>query len=110
MLRVTGLDRIKSKLGRWKRGISGKRKWKAGRSSSRQQVQVALTVNPEAYEIRPVGVAAGTKFQVQLQPGDGRVELLATTSAPVEAADILWLLRVAYSQLRPLGAGAGTGG
>ncbi|MGQ9683817.1 MAG: hypothetical protein ACUVX9_14875 [Anaerolineae bacterium] len=110
MLRLSCLDRIKSKLGRWKRSIRGKHKWKAGKSTSRQQVQVTLTLNPQAYELRPVGVAAGSKFEVQLLPGNGRVELLATTNAPVEAADILWLLRVAYAQLKPLGTGTSTGG
>lgn len=109
MLRVSALERIKSRLGHWKRSLRGKRKWKAGRNLSRHEVRIALTINPTAYEIHPQPVAPGSKFQVQVLPGEGRVEVVATTGTPIDARDILWLLRVAYSQLAPRAA-ASTGG
>ncbi len=108
MLRVSAVDRIKAQMGRWKRGSSGKRKWKAGRSFTRNEVRVAVTVNQDAYEMLPIRPGQAGKFLVDVrQSDDQRIVLIASTDADIGGGDILQVLRFAYSHLKPRGALAG---
>jgi hypothetical protein len=103
VMRVTGLERIKARMGRWKR----KGRWKPGSSASRNELRVAVTVNREAYDVQPVQTGQAGKFLIDgRESGDGRVVLTAVTDAPINEADILWVLRLAYYYLKPRQAAA----
>jgi hypothetical protein len=98
ILRVSAFERAKEKLGRWKRGSSGKMKWKPGRTVwTRHELRVAITPNQEL----PIQSGQVGKFNVQADPlADGRVVLQASTDAAVDAWDILLVLRFAYDHLQ----------
>jgi len=99
VLRVSALERVKAQMGRWKRGSSGKRKWKAGVSQARHELRVALTVNPSAYDVRPQPVTQVGRFLVEVQHEPGRVRLTALADSAPTAGDLLPILRAAYAQL-----------
>ena len=111
VMRVSALERVKARMGRWKRGSSGKRKWKSGTAASRNELRLALTVNHDAYEILPLRPSKTGKFTVDVQGSDrDRIVLTASTDSPVEAWDILQVLRFAYDHLKPRETPAATGG
>ncbi len=110
VLRVLALERIKARLGRWKRGISGKRKWREGKTFSRHELRVSLTVNPQAYTIEAQPVAEAGKLLVAVTRQDGRLLLTAESDAAFAGEDVLRALRLAYGQLRPRAPLATAGG
>lgn len=107
VMRVSALERIKARMGRWKR----KGRWKPGSSASRSEVRVAITVNREAYEVLPVQAGQWGQFAINA-PGSSneRIVLDALTDSALRAEDLLWVLRFAYAHLKPRGAPAATGG
>jgi len=112
VMRVSCLERVKARMGRWKRGRSGKMKWKSGTSAAQNELRVALTINKEAYAVLPFQqpVQVG-KFYVNVkQADDGRIVLDADAETEITAADILQLLRFTYAHLEPRGASAIAGG
>jgi hypothetical protein len=111
VMRVSVLERVKARMGRWKRNRRGKSKWKAGGSASRNELRVAITVNREAYDVLPLRTNQVSKFLVETrESGDGRIVLDALTDAAINAQDILQVLRFAYDHLKPRGTPAPTGG
>jgi|GEM_PF-3199484 len=111
VMRVSALERIKARMGRWKRNRRGKSKWKAGGSASRNELRVAITVNRDAYDVLPLRANQFGKFLVEArESGDGRIVLDALTDAAIGAQDILQVLRFAYDHLKPRGTPATTGG
>ena len=111
VMRVSALERVKARMGRWKRGSSGKRKWKSGTAASRNELRMALTVNHDTYEILPLRPSQAGKFMVDVQGSDpDRIVLTASTDSPVEAWDILQVLRFAYDHLKPRATPAAAGG
>jgi hypothetical protein len=104
VMRVSALERIKARMGRWKRNRRGKSKWKAGGNVSRNELRVAITVNQEAYDVLPLRANQSGKFLIEArESGDGRIVLDALTDAAIGAQDILQLLRFAYDHLKPRG-------
>jgi hypothetical protein len=104
VMRVSVLERVKARMGRWKRNRRGKSKWKAGGSASRNELRVAITVNRDAYDVLPLRTNQVSKFLVEArESGDGRIVLDALTDAAVSAQDILQVLRFAYGHLKPRG-------
>jgi hypothetical protein len=98
VMRVSALERIKARLGRWKR----KGRWKPGSSVSRNELRVALTVNREAYQVLPLQAGQLGRFVIDArESNDGRIVLNARTDTPIGAEDILWALRYAYAHLKP---------
>ena len=103
VMRVTGLERIKARMGRWKR----KGRWKPGSNASRNELRVAVTVNREAYDVQPVQAGQAGKFLIDgRESDDGRIVLTAITDAAINEADVLWVLRLAYYYLKPRQAAA----
>lgn len=103
VMRVTALERIKARMGRWKR----KGRWKPGSSASRHELRIAITVNRQAYEVRPLRASQFGQFMVDARGSDdGRIVLEAQTDAAISATDILQILRFAYEHLKPHAASA----
>jgi hypothetical protein len=111
VMRVSAMERVKAQMGRWKRGRSGKQKWKSGKSFTRNELRVALTVNKEVYEVtRPKNAQTG-KFQVSvMEASESRIALSAATDYAIDAQDVLSILRFAYDHLKPRNAPAAAGG
>jgi hypothetical protein len=106
VMRVMVVERVKAKLGMWKTGrISHKRKWKAGRTVwARREIKMALTINPEAYELLPIQNQQAGKFTLDAtQTDSGRIVLSGATNEAIGAGDILQVMRFAYEHLKPRG-------
>jgi len=112
VMRVSAMERVKAQMGRWKRGRSGKMKWKSGTSFSRNELRVAITVNQDAYEVtRFQHPAQAGKFIVNVtEANEGRIALAATTDYAIDGQDVLQVLRFAYDHLKPRGKPATAGG
>jgi len=112
LLRVSAVERVKARLGRWKRSRSGKSKWKAGGApQARNELRVAVALNAAAYQVAPIQGGRVGKFLVEVpQSDDGRLELRASTDAAIDGWDILRLLRFAYDHVQPRGVPALTEG
>jgi hypothetical protein len=107
VLRLSVVERIKAKLGRWKRGqVSGKRKWRAGGTVwDRSELRVEMTVNPEVYEVLPIQRNQVGKFTVEAAPASpGHVAFKTETNAALGVEDILGVLRFAYEHVKPRSA------
>jgi hypothetical protein len=105
LLRVSAVERVKARLGRWKRSMSGKSKWKPGGApQARNELRIAVALNQKAYQVAPIQGGRVGKFLVEIpQSDDGRLELRASTDAPIDGWDILHLLRFAYDHIKPRG-------
>lgn len=103
VMRVTVMERVKAQMGRWKRGRSGKQKWKAGQSFTRNELRVAITVNKEAYAVTRFQNPAQTgKFLVNVaEANESRIALSAATDYAIDGQDVLQILRFAYDHLQP---------
>lgn len=121
VLRVVARETVKVRVGYYKRSRSGKRKWKPDRSRHQQQLELKLDVNPCVYHWPPVlalptdephRIGGYTVEQLGIAPAD-RFRTDAGTSTRLHlvaraqpgkyepaAADILGVLRFAYSQLQ----------
>lgn len=104
LLRVSVVEREKVKMGRYKRGGSGKMKFRPGGTVwSRRELRVALTPNPEVHTVGPVQRVQVGKFMVDASASDAqRLVLVAAAQDTVNAQDILSLLRFAHDHLKPL--------
>lgn len=112
MLRLSAIERKKVRKGYWKRGSSGKLKWKPEiPKEDRNVLQVRLSVNPQFYEIIPdQGPIIGQRFgsylidNMSIDRGvsdGGIVSLSATTMDPdVKERDILNILKDIYRCLK----------
>jgi len=111
LLRVSAVERVKARLGRWKRSRSGKSKWKPGGApQARNEVRVVVALNPEGYRIVPVEDGSVGKFVVETRQNDGRrLELAASSQAGIDGWDVLRLLRFAYDHVKPLDVPAAQG-
>jgi hypothetical protein len=107
VMRVSALERIKARMGRWKR----KGRWKPGSSVSRNEIRVAITVNRQAYDALPLQAGQYGQFVINArESGSERIVLDALTDSALRVEDMLWVLRFAYAHLKPRGAPAATGG
>lgn len=109
VMRVSGLERVKARRGHLKRGGSGKMKWRSGTSITRNELQIAITVNKEVYEVTPFQYPTQTgKFHVDVKQADeSRIVLTAgTVETIMSGADVLQVLRFVYDHLKPRGTPA----
>ncbi len=106
LMRVSAVERVKAKLGRWKRNVRGKYKWKPARKPLvRHELRVSFAVNAAAYQVLPFEGGQVGKFAVAApQIDSSRLALVASTQDQVGAWDILRLLRFAYDHIQPLQA------
>jgi hypothetical protein len=111
LLRVSAVERVKARLGRWKQSRSGKSKWKPGGApQARNELRVAVALD-KAYQVAPVQGGRVGKFLVEVpESDDGRLELRASTDAAIDGWDILRLLRFAYDHVQPRGVPAAAEG
>jgi hypothetical protein len=109
LLRVSAIERVKVKEGMFRRGSSGKMKWRPEKIENGQQLKVRLAVNPQAYEtLRVHNVQLSTQIGQYFVDGftanDGIIELSAGSTAKViKPEDILGVLKFAYDQLERKG-------
>lgn len=107
VMRVSALERIKARMGRWKR----KGRWKPGSNVSRNEVRVAITVNRQAYDVLPLQAGQYGQFVINaLESSSERIVLDALTDSALRIEDLLWVLRFAYAHLKPRGAPEAAGG
>ena len=110
LMRVSVVEREKVKMGRYKRGGSGKMKFRPGGTVwSRRELRVALTPNPEVHTVGPVQRVQVGKFMIDASASSAqRLVLVAAAQDTINAQDILSLLRFAHDHLKPLHAPAET--
>lgn len=110
VLRVSVIDRVKARQGFWKRGRSGKRKYRSGSSQSEVQLEFSISVDTSRYSVVPfdqqVTTIPNSRFVIQQADArEGRVTLsAAASSAQFDAWDILNALRYGYDHVQPMTA------
>lgn len=112
VLRLSLIDRIKARQGFYKRGRSGKLKWRAGTNQNMHQLHFSISVNPGAYQIQPLsGVVSipNSRFAIEQALADeGRIDLKAACATGFDAWDVLSMMRFAYDHLHEAENGGGT--
>lgn len=107
LLRLSAIERVKVKEGMFRRGSSGKMKWKPEKIENGQQLKVRLAVNPQAYEIMnnvQLSTQIGQYFVDSFTTHDGIIELsAASTARTIQPEDILGVLKFTYDQLERKG-------
>jgi hypothetical protein len=108
IMRLAVIHRVKAHDGRWKRGSSGKTKWKAGKTEYEHELDVRLTANPEIYDVKmPNQHAFGKIGQYtisELTNDGGIINLTASTlTDKIPPEDMLGVLRFAYTLLERKG-------
>ncbi|MBE7555911.1 MAG: hypothetical protein HS126_33070 [Anaerolineales bacterium] len=110
VLRVSLMDRVKARQGFWKRGRSGKRKYRSGSSQSEAHLEFSVSVDTSHYTVQPfdrqVTNIPSSRFVIQqAEAGEGRVAFsAAAASGQFDAWDILNALRFGYDHIQPLTA------
>lgn len=110
VLRLVVADRVKARQGFWRRGSSGKKKYRSGSSQSECRLEMSISVDTTRYKVLPFKAAAGaipnTHFVIrQAEAGQGRVVLSAAGPGEFDAWDILNALRFGYDQVQVLQGG-----
>jgi hypothetical protein len=105
VLRLVVADRVKARQGFWKRGRSGKRKYRSGSSQSECRLEMSISVDTGKYKVLPFQAASGvipnTRLVIrQAEAGQGRVVLSAAGPAEFDAWDILTTLRFGYDRVQ----------
>ena len=107
VLRLSAIERVKVKEGMFRRGRSGKMKWKSEKIENGQQIKVRLAVNPQAYELMhhvQMSTQIGQYFVDGFSANDGILELTAASVAKtIKPEDILGVLKFVYDQLERKG-------
>jgi len=107
LLRVSAIERVKVKEGMFRRGSSGKMKWKPEKIENGQQIKVRLAVNPQVYEIMhnvQLSTQIGQYFIDGFTANNGIIELSAASVAKtIKPEDILGVLKFVYDQLERKG-------
>jgi hypothetical protein len=109
-LRLSAVDRVKVRAGRWKRGTSGKQKWKSGRSDWLSTVELQLVVNPAAYRVKDGAPAGAPRPSVKAgtAPGAGPALSLVHSTSPkaFDPAEVLRVVAGLYARLERVAAAA----
>lgn len=105
VLRLVVADRVKARQGFWKRGRSGKRKYRSGSSQSECRLEMSISVDAGKYKVLPFKAASGaipnTRLVIrQAEAGQGRVVLSAAGPPEFDAWDILNALRFGYDRVQ----------
>ena len=111
LLRLSAVERTKARLGRWKVNLRGKHKWKPGGVvQAREILSLAVIPNPETHRLAPdipvvnleSNVQVGNFYIQNLLAQNGRLECEAVSYKPVEAWDLLQVMRYAHDFVKPL--------
>jgi hypothetical protein len=106
-LRLSAVDRVKDRAGRFKRGRSGKNKWKTGRTESQHLFDVRLAFDAARYRLRAPEAAAtkaGSVVVTGLAAADGQLSAQIQSPQPMPpAADLLAALAFVHRHLEPAG-------
>lgn len=102
-LRLSATDRAKVREGHWKRGRSGKQKWRAESMQALGTLELQLAANPRLYRAQP-GPANDERAQAVrvAQDASGTPVLgltQAITGTDLNATDVLLGLRALYARL-----------
>jgi hypothetical protein len=104
MLRLSAIERVKIRKGYWKKGSSGKSKWRGAQEKGREhQLKVRLAVNPETYAIenRQMVDRVGNCAISAVDTSDGIITVLAGSGqTPPGSADVLGVLKFTYGLLQ----------
>lgn len=107
LLRLSAIERVKVKEAMFRRGSSGKMKWKPEKIENGQQLKVRLAVNPQLYDIThnvQLSTQIGQYFVDGFAANDGIIELSAASVArTIKPEDILGVLKFTYDQLERKG-------
>ena len=103
VIRLSAVDKVKSRRGFYKRSMSGKQKWKPGSDHPAHQLRIGLSVNPSLYQIDPIkagGAIPQTKLMVDnLTVENNRIQLRASASNPVKSKEVIGALTYLYNHL-----------
>ncbi|MBI5880350.1 MAG: hypothetical protein HZB53_22085 [Chloroflexi bacterium] len=107
MLRLSVIDWDKVRTGYFKRSrVSGKNKWKAEKSKTGHELRVRISVNPQAYDIKPTpemrqGAKVGAYAISAIESSGGIINLAAVAPvANITSADVLGVLHATYGLLQ----------
>lgn len=102
-LRLSAVDRVKVRAGRFKRGRSGKQKWKAGRSDWLSTVELQLVVNPAAYQVKSAAPAGAPRAALKAGAAPGAPPTLtlvhSTSPKAFDPARVLGVVAGLYARL-----------
>lgn len=105
-VRVSAVDRVKVRAGKWKRTSRGKQKWKSGRSDWISTLELQLVVNPEAYRVKAEAPPAGGPSPAVRQAAAGAPAALTLvhpiTPTSFDAAQALGAVAGLYGRLERL--------
>jgi hypothetical protein len=110
LLRLSAVERSKARLGRWKRGMSGKTKWKpGGLVQVREVLSLVVVPNPTTHQlsseiptIHPESsLQIGNYYIESLQAQDGRLVCDAVSYNPVDAWDLLQVMKYVHGYISP---------
>lgn len=106
-LRLSAVDRLKERAGRFKRGRSGKNKWKAGRTESQHMFDVRLAFDAARYRPRaPEATAtkAGSVVVTGIAVADGQLSAQIQSPSPMPpSGDLLAALAFVHRHLEAVG-------
>ncbi len=107
MLRLSVIDWAKVRTGYFRKSrVSGKNKWKPEKAKSGHELRVRLSVNPQAYDIKPApemrqGAKIGAYVISAIEASGGIINLAAVApEAATTSADVLGVLHAAYGLLQ----------
>lgn len=110
VLKLSVIDWAKVRKGYWKRGSSGKSKWKSAKEQTGQELSARVSVNSEIYDFQlkqllQPGTRIGNFTVNDLQFNDGILSVSASANAgTVNSKDVLNVLRRVYGLLQRRGA------
>ncbi|HTU58044.1 MAG TPA: hypothetical protein VMF89_06415, partial [Polyangiales bacterium] len=103
LVRVSAVEAVRQKRGFWKRGSSGKQKWRRGSSSAQHRLKVSVMVNRSAFAIRaPARQQQLDRLWVDTDAvSDDRLVLSAYADQRFTADNVLGVLKLAYQHVAP---------
>jgi hypothetical protein len=118
-LRLSAIDRAKVREGHWRRGSSGKQKWRAEALQALGTLELQLAANPRLYRAQPAPADDARAQVVRVAADPSGAPVLALTQnlagTTLNATEVLLGLRALYARLarldgQPAGPGALAGG
>lgn len=102
VLKMSVVEWAKVRKGYFKRGSSGKSKWRSEAAKTGQELKIRVSVNPQAYDIvardemRP-GLQAGRYTIISVDTSEGIIQISASADGGhTDSGDLLCALRWAY--------------
>jgi hypothetical protein len=107
VMRVSVVEKVKDRKGFYKRGMSGKMKWKVGSTYKQHALNISISVNPEAYTVTPFDynkvAIPDSRFAIEAALAEnGRITLKASTNKEYDAWDVLHAMKYSYQHIQPI--------